>query len=175
MHGSFISFTKRGLNTCVLLGISSGVTTLSEVTNFLGSTTCQLLGISSGMTTLSEVTNSLSRIACSAGSICVKGAGRENIITESTCTGDVFTRAVGIGGARGDSIMGAGIRGAGIRDTWFGNTYTSSDCVGSTSAKDACIEGIDVRDTCAGIATSAKNACIGGIYDFAHKSSKFSV
>lgn len=46
MHRSFILSIKRGLNTCVLLGISSGVTTYAEVTTFLGVTN------SSGVTTL---------------------------------------------------------------------------------------------------------------------------
>ena len=143
MHGSFISFTKQKLKTCVLLETSSEVTSL--------------LGVIVSLTGVTDLEASFLRSLASG--TCIEGTCARGVYTRGTCSGGTYIRAASIVDACTGSSSAMGtctesfcLGGAGIRDT----------CTRGTCARDACIK--DVRPESTGMeGAGTESACTGGV------------
>lgn len=87
MRRFFISFTKQELKTCILLGISSELMSLSGVTVSLAGITDLETSFLSCPASAACIGGTCVGVACSAGNTCIKGTGTEGTYAKSTCTG----------------------------------------------------------------------------------------
>ena len=140
MHGSFISSTKQGSNTCVLLRIFSGVTILK--TPFSSSPAiCSCLdagywdsresaSLSVHLSTGKQVSDGDAMWTCSRcfsccsrlGSFAAEGADAESACTGGTCAGNA------------SSAVDACIKGAGPEGTGTEGAGMESACTGGAGA-----------------------------------------
>ena len=146
IHGFFISFTKRELKICVLLGTLE-ITSLSGVTVFL----IKLIDLEAFF--LTDLTPGA----------CIEGTCTRDIYTSGTCSGGTYIGAgsTGVACTGSSYTMGACTKGAYTKSTCFRGIGTRDTCTGDTCARSACIKD-DGPDSIGTEGSNMKSACTGG-------------